>query len=82
MMNMMGTDGMNCFANGGGWMMMGGMLLFWALLTALLVMGIMKFRKRNQPKQQTNNPFEILKIRLANGEITEEEYTHLIEKVK
>lgn len=78
MMNMMGTDGMNCFANGGGWMMMGGMLLFWTLLTALLVMGIMKFQKRNQQKQEANNPIELLKIRLANGEITEEEYNHLI----
>ncbi|MFJ4691556.1 SHOCT domain-containing protein [Streptomyces sp. NPDC088766] len=62
---------------GWGWFAMSaGMILFWALVITVVVLLI---RALNSPRQHTHTPAaptpeEILRERLARGEIDEEEY--------
>ncbi|MEV5912944.1 SHOCT domain-containing protein [Streptomyces chartreusis] len=63
--------------SGWGWFAMSaGMILFWALIITLAVL---VFRALNQPHEHTHLPAapapeDILRERLARGEIEEEEY--------
>lgn len=79
---MMGVYSTNSFGYGGGWMMMGGMFLLGIVLIGLLVIGFIVMQKYWKPQTNQNNAIEILKTRLASGEITEEEYERLKQKVK
>lgn len=64
---------------GWGWFAMSaGMVLFWALI---ITVGVLLFRTLNSPDEHTRThmpvaptPEEILRERLARGEIDEEEY--------
>lgn len=77
----MGYGYQSCFGYGGGWIMMGGMFLFWLLLIALLVWGFTKMQKSERTSTNQNDALTILKTRLAKGEITEEEYERLQQKL-
>jgi putative membrane protein len=65
--------------SGWGWFAMSaGMVLFWALI---ITVGVLLFRTLNSPDEHTHThmpvaptPEEILRERLARGEIDEEEY--------
>ncbi|WP_416828439.1 SHOCT domain-containing protein [Ectobacillus polymachus] len=77
----MGYGFQSCFGYGGGWIMMGGMLLFWLILIALLFMGYTKIQKSERTSTNQNEALAILKTRLAKSEITEEEYERLLQKL-
>jgi putative membrane protein len=62
----------------GGGMMMGGMFLFWALL---ILLGFYLMKHYIGSTKHTNTQ-EILKARLAKGEITEDEFDRIIDKLK
>lgn len=68
-------DGWNMHGGGDGWwIVMGlGMLLFWALVIVGIVWVV---RELGGPRQQRDrdDPLDILKRRLAQGEISVEEY--------
>lgn len=74
---MMGVNAMNNCVGGG--MMMSGMMMFWLFVLAagFLVIFLILNRRRDQLQ-----PAVILKERLAKGEIAEEEYDRLREKLK
>ncbi|MFF7647522.1 SHOCT domain-containing protein [Streptomyces canus] len=67
--------------SGWGWFAVSaGMIVFWALIITLAVM---LFRYLNSPREDTHahttaasTPEDILRKRLARGEIDEEEYRH------
>ncbi|MEU6369973.1 SHOCT domain-containing protein [Streptomyces sp. NPDC046931] len=63
--------------SGWGWFAMSaGMILFWALI---ITIAVLLFRALNQPHEHTHTPAapsaeDILRERLARGEIEEDEY--------
>lgn len=64
---------------GGGWwvLMMVAMLAFWAILIFAIVALVRHFAPRGAPApapRTTNKAIEILKERLARGELSEEEF--------
>lgn len=64
----------------GWWLLMSiGMVAFWALLIYGLVWLLRGERPHQRQEAPPENPQEILKRRLAAGEITIEEYEHLRE---
>lgn len=66
---------------GGGWgvVMMIGMILFWA---AIIVLAVWLVRGAAGPRaHEQKNPLEILQLRLAQGEISVEDYDRLREKL-
>ncbi|MGG0185262.1 SHOCT domain-containing protein [Bacillus rhizoplanae] len=82
MMNGNMMDGsFNCFS-GGGWMMMGGMALFWILILVLLFVGINSLIKIWHQKSVGYSAVEVLDMRLAKGEISIEEYDRMKQKLK
>jgi len=64
---------------GGGWwiLMMLGMVLFWVVLVIGVVALVRYYSPRKDATVQpgSNSAIEILKDRLARGELTEEEYS-------
>lgn len=69
----------HCLGFQGGGMMMIGMFLFWVVLIFLGLYLLKTFLNGNNSKNGTH--IEILKERLARGEITEEEFDHLKQKL-
>lgn len=69
-----------CSGFQGGGIMMVGMFLFWGVLIFLGFYLMKNYMNGNQKTTKTD-PLEILKERLAKGEITEEEYERLKEKL-
>lgn len=63
---------------GWGWMILALATLLLFLIGAIVIAFILRGNKN--PKDQTAE--ELLKIRLAKGEISEEEFDRLIKKVK
>ena len=60
------------YADGWNWLWMGGMmLLFWGGLIALAVWAI---RALSGPRSTTDQPLEVLRRRLAAGQISPEDY--------
>jgi putative membrane protein len=51
-----------------------GMVLFWALIIAGIVVLMMFVSGDRQPKQQPPSPEQILAARFARGELSESEY--------
>ena len=65
---------------GGGWWMMGLGMLFWGGIIALAVWTIVRFTGSHRSPQEDprgEDPREILKHRLARGEIDETEYQRI-----
>lgn len=69
-------DGCTGFQGGG---MMIGMFLFWAVL---IFLGFYLMKSYMNGSQQSNNHLNILKERLAKGEISDAEYERLKVKLK
>jgi putative membrane protein len=65
---------------GGGWwiLMMVIMVLFWAAVIALAVWGVSRL---TGSRGQSKSPLDIAKERLAKGEISEEEFERLKQKL-
>jgi len=61
-----------------GWMGPG-MWVFWILVIAFVVFFVA--RRAETPGRESETPIEILRKRLARGEITEEEFDHLKKKI-
>ena len=61
--------------DGGGWwvVMMAGMLLFWALIAALIVW-VVRSRDTLGNGSRGDDPLRVLERRLAHGDISVEEY--------
>lgn len=62
---------------GGGYGLFGGlmMLVFWAVIIALIVLSVHWLRDNNGPGgRRTSDALDILRERLAKGEIDEEEF--------
>ncbi|WP_379970473.1 SHOCT domain-containing protein [Ectobacillus sp. sgz5001026] len=78
---MMGYGVHPFYGNGGGLMMLG-MLLFLVVLLILVFLGFKAMQKTVNPPNNQTNVVDILKERLAKGEITEEEYDRLFLKLK
>lgn len=68
----------HCLGFQGGGMMMIGMIIFWGLLFFL---GIYFLKTFQNGKSINNHHNEILKERLASGEITVDEFDRLKQKV-
>lgn len=75
---------------GWGWSMMGalgglGMLLFWGLLVGLVAWLVVTLTRTGQggtaPRSQPDSALEILRRRLASGEITPQEFDALRQKL-
>lgn len=75
---------------GWGWSMMGalgglGMLLFWGLLIGLMAWLVVTLTRASQggaaPRSQPDSALEILRRRLASGEITPQEFDALRQKL-
>mgnify|MGYP005834963379 CR=1 FL=1 len=75
---------------GWGWSMMGalgglGMLLFWGLLIGLVAWLVVTLTRTGQggatPRSQPDSALEILRRRLASGEITPQEFDALRQKL-
>jgi putative membrane protein len=69
--------------------MMGGMMgggMFFGFLFMILILGMIIFLVywllNRGKKENSENPLELLKIRYAKGEITEEEFTKARENLK
>jgi putative membrane protein len=63
------------------WRWMGsGMWLFWILVIAFVVFFVA--RRAETPGSESETPMEILRKRLARGEITEEEFDRLKKKIE
>ena len=60
----------------GGWwiVMMIGMVLFWALIIVAVVWAARTWSRAQQPAGQKGTPQEVLQRRLAEGDISIEEY--------
>ncbi|WP_379970475.1 SHOCT domain-containing protein [Ectobacillus sp. sgz5001026] len=67
---------------GGSWVMMGIMFLFLVILVVIFVVGFKNMQKTWKLPNNETNAIDILKERLAKGEITEEEYDRLQQKLK
>jgi putative membrane protein len=65
---------------GGGWLAMSSMmLLFWAVVIALVVWAVRSFSERQHPDSDHTNaagPDDILAERYARGEIDDDEFQH------
>jgi putative membrane protein len=61
-----------------GWLLMA---LFWIALVALAVLAVMRMFPRTEPRERAEEPREILKRRLASGEIDVDTYEQLSAKV-
>lgn len=68
----------HCLGYQGGGMMMIGMLIFWGLL---IFLGIYFLKTFLNGKNIKNDNSDIIKERLARGEITEEEFDRLKQKL-
>jgi putative membrane protein len=64
-----------------GGMMMFGMIFFWVVLLCLGFYMMRNYANGNNKSTTSNNPNDILKERLAKGEISEDEYDRLREKI-
>lgn len=62
----------NCF--GYGLMRGGGGMIIMLVITALIVAGIVFIARKNARRHTDSAALDALKMRLARGEITEEEY--------
>lgn len=69
----------HCLGFQGGGMMMIGMIIFWGLLISLGIYFLATFQNGKNVKNRTY--IDILKERLARGEITEEEFDRLKQKL-
>lgn len=70
----------NCYGFQGGGMMMFGMFIFWGLL---ILLGFYLLKNYlNGSNHSNQNPLNILNERFVKGEISEEEYDRLKEKLK
>lgn len=67
---------------GGSWVMMGIMFLFLVVLVVIFVLGFKNMQKTWKLPNNQTSAIDILKERLAKGEITEEEYDRLQQKLK
>ncbi|MET8950506.1 SHOCT domain-containing protein [Streptomyces sp. NPDC004129] len=71
--------------SGWGWFAMSaGMILFWALI---ITVAVLLFRALDRPQEHTRTPAtpsaeDILRERLARGEIDEEEYRRLLNALR
>ena len=70
----------HCLGFQGGGMMMLGMFIFWGLLIFIGIYFLRTFQNGKNLKNEHHH-LEILKERLAKGEITEEEYDRLKQKL-
>lgn len=64
----------------GWWMMFGGMwmLIFWGIVIWLVVWGVNKISgSRDTHTDSKESPLDIARRRLANGEITKEEFEEI-----
>ena len=63
----------------GWWMLFGGlgMLLFWGVVSGLVVWGIRSFSRPNGRPSESGRPLEIAKHRYARGEITTQEFEEI-----
>ncbi|NBI30059.1 SHOCT domain-containing protein [Chengkuizengella marina] len=68
----------NCAGFQGGGIMMIGMFLFWGVLVLL---GVFLLKNYMNGNKRSTHHIDILKERLARGEITVEEYDRLKEKL-
>ncbi len=71
----------------GWWMVLGGLwtLAFWALVVWLVVWVVNRLtasRGGGQPRREEETPLEIVRRRLARGEITREEYEELVKALR
>ena len=64
----------NCFGLGNGLMHGGSGMIIMLGLTALVIVGVILLIKKTGHRQSDNAVLEALKMRLAKGEISEEEY--------
>jgi putative membrane protein len=74
-----GFNGLNCLGQGfgfGGLGMIVGMIIFAAIVT-FAVLAIIHFTRKPARRNTGSDALEVLKMRLAKGEITEEEYVKL-----
>lgn len=67
---------------GTNWFWGVGIMIFRLLALALLFFLGLRIIKRNQSKDISQNPIDILKEKYAKGEIDEEEYNYKIKKLK
>jgi putative membrane protein len=58
-------------------------VLFWGMLIFLVVWGILRLTggQKPSPLESHDSPLEILKKRLASGEVTDEEYEKIRKKI-
>lgn len=74
--------------NFGNSMFLGGgifMFIFWILIIVLITSILKRYSigdSQNSRQHKNETPLEILKIRYAKGEITEEQYQDMKEKLK
>lgn len=73
---MMFGNGFNGFGNciGSGLMHGGGGMIIMLAATALLIGGVVFFARKKARRQTDNAALDALKMRLARGEISDEEY--------
>ncbi|MEQ8202132.1 MAG: SHOCT domain-containing protein [Syntrophomonadaceae bacterium] len=64
------------------WWGMGLEILFWVLLVLLLIWLFNNMARKRDASSGTNTPLDILKTRLAKGEITKEEFEEMKELLK
>lgn len=64
----------NCFGFGNGLMHGGWGMIIMLGITALIVVGVILIAKKKGRHQSDNAVMEALKMKLAKGEISEEEY--------
>lgn len=69
-----GTYEMHMDVSGWGWVWMAMMMIFWAVVILALVLAVARGFGQHQQAPAASTPQEILARRLANGEITQEEY--------
>lgn len=69
--------------NGGmGWMMVLGMVLFWAVVVALAVLLVNWISGRTQQgSKNRESAIEILKARYARGEVSREDFLRIREEI-
>lgn len=64
----------NCFGMGYGFMNRGLGMIIVAVLIILAVVAVIYFTRKSNANKSSGEAMEILKIKLAKGEITEEEF--------
>jgi len=70
---------------GGGWWMMGLGMLFWVVIIGLAVWAIVRFtgsHRTAQGEPHSEDPLELLKRRLARGDVDETEYQRIKEHLQ